>query len=62
MYNKSISKSRVSRVLPNFVDELLMAFLQISVYLLNGSDIIRFEHYKTADYQLLNQILLVIYC
>lgn len=41
---------------------MLMAFLQISVYWLSGSDVIRFEHYKTAGYQLLNQILLVIYC
>lgn len=42
MYNKSISKSRFSKVLPNFADELLMASLQISLYWLSGSDVIFF--------------------
>ena len=32
MYNKSISKSRLSKVLLNFADELLIASLHISVY------------------------------
>ena len=39
MYNKSISESRFSKVLLNFVDELLIASLQISVYWLCGSDV-----------------------
>ena len=39
MYNKSISKRRFSKVLPNFADELLIAYLQISVYWLSGSDV-----------------------
>ena len=40
MYNKSISKSRFSKVLLNFADELfLIASLQISVYWLRGSDV-----------------------
>ena len=38
MYNKSISKSRFSKVLLNFADELLIASLQISVHWLSGSD------------------------
>ena len=42
MYNKSISKSRFSKVLPNFADELLMASLLISLYWLSGSDVICF--------------------
>ena len=37
--NKSISKSRFSKVLLNFADELLIASLQISVYWLSGSDV-----------------------
>ena len=37
--NKSISKSRFSKVLPNFADEPLIASLQISVYWLSGSDV-----------------------
>ena len=40
MYNKSISKSRLSKVLFNFADELLIASLHISVYWLSGSDVI----------------------
>ncbi len=43
MYNKSISKSRFSKVLLNFADELLIASLQISVYWLSGSDFIFFK-------------------
>ena len=39
MYNKSISKSRFSKVLLNFADELLIASLLISVYWLSGSDV-----------------------
>ncbi len=39
MYNKSISKSRFSKVLLNFADELLIASLHISVYWLSGSDV-----------------------
>ena len=39
MYNKSISKRRVSKVLLTFADELLIASLQISVYWLSGSDV-----------------------
>ena len=39
MNNKSISKSRFSKVLLNFADELLIASLQISVYWLSGSDV-----------------------
>lgn len=62
MYNKSISKSRFSKVLPNFADELLMASLQISVYWSSGSDVICFMfcYYKVTDNQPLGQILLVI--
>ena len=43
MYNKSISKSRFSKVLLNFADELLIASLQIPVYWLSGSDFIFFK-------------------
>ena len=32
VYNKSITMSRFSKVLPNFADELLTASLQLSVY------------------------------
>ena len=39
MYNKSISKSRFSKVLLNFADELLIESLQISVYWLSVSDV-----------------------
>ena len=39
MYNKSISKSRFSKVLLNFADKLLIESLQISVYWLSGSDV-----------------------
>ena len=63
MYNKSISKSRFSKVLLNFADELLIASLQISVYWLSGSDVIylyMLGNYKVTDNQPLNQILLVI--
>lgn len=40
VYNKRILKSRFSKVLPNFADELLTASLQISVYGLSGSAVI----------------------
>ena len=43
MYNKSISKSRFSKVLLNFAEELLIESLQISVYWLSGSDVIFFK-------------------
>ena len=43
MNNKSISKSRFSKVLLNFADELLIVSLQISVYWLSGSDVIFFK-------------------
>ena len=47
MYNKSISKSRFSKVLLNFADKLLIASLQISVYWLSGSDVMLFKAKRT---------------
>lgn len=39
-YNKSTSKSRFSKGMPNYADELLIASLQISEYRLAGSEVI----------------------
>lgn len=40
VYNKSITTSGFSKVLPNFADELLAVSLQISVYGSSGSAVI----------------------
>lgn len=56
MYNKSISKSRFSKVLPNFADELLMASLQISVYWSSGSDVICFMSFATIKLLIISHL------
>lgn len=50
MYNKSISKSRFSKVLLNFADVLWMAALQISVYWLSGFFVIYLQFGTLQSY------------